>query len=74
MDVCTYDFSDSSCKEVPDDDPAIVATHSQESAPAVEGACEGHADAVQSAISLLSKLLNKHNAISYSKYKSTSTI
>lgn len=58
MDVCTYDFSDSSCKEVPDDNAAIIATHSQQSAPAVEGAGEGHADAVQSAICLLSKLSN----------------
>ena len=55
MDVCTYDFSNSSCKEVPDDNAAIIATHSQQRAPAVEGAREGHADAVQSAISLLSK-------------------
>lgn len=53
MNVCADDFGDAPCEEVPDDDAAIVATHSQQGAPAVEGAGEGHADAVQGAICLL---------------------
>ena len=54
MDVCADDFGNPSCEEVPDDDPTIVAPHSQQGAPAVEGAGEGHADTVQSAICFLS--------------------
>lgn len=53
MDVCTDDFGDAPCEEVPDDDSAIVAAHSQQRSPAVEGAGKGHADTVQSAICLL---------------------
>ena len=53
MDVCTNDFGDAPCEEVPDDDSTIVAAHSQQGAPAVEGAGKGHADTVQSAICLL---------------------
>lgn len=59
MDVCTDDFGDAACEEVPDDDAAVVAAHSQQGAPAVEGAGEGHADTVQSAICLLTT--HKHN-------------
>lgn len=54
MDVSTDDFGDASRKEVPNDNAAIVAAHSQQGAPAVEGAGERHADTVQSAICLLS--------------------
>lgn len=54
MDVCADYFGDPPCEEVPDDDAAVVAAHSQQGAPAVEGAGEGHADAVQSPIGLLS--------------------
>lgn len=54
MDVCADDFGYPSCEEVPDDDATVVAAHSQQGSPAVEGAREGHADTVQSAICLLS--------------------
>lgn len=53
MDVCTDNFGNSSCEEVPDDNAAIVAANSQQGSPAVEGARERHADTVQSAIRLL---------------------
>lgn len=53
MDVCTDDFSDPPREEVPDDDAPVIAADSQQGPPAVEGACERHADAVQSAIRLL---------------------
>lgn len=55
MDVRTDDFGDPSCEEVPDDDATVVAAHSQKGSPAIEGAGEGHADTVQSAICLLTK-------------------
>lgn len=53
MDVCADDFGNAPCEEVPDDDAAVVAAHRQKGAPAVEGAGQGHADTVQSAICLL---------------------
>ena len=53
MDVCADDFGDAPCEEVPDDDAAVIAAHGQQGAPPVEGAGEGHTDAVQSAICLL---------------------
>lgn len=53
MDMCADDFGDAPCEEVPNDNTAIIAPHSQKGAPAVEGAGEGHADTVQSAICLL---------------------
>lgn len=53
MNVCADDLSDSPSEEVPDDDAAVVAAHGQQGAPAVEGAGERHADAVQGAICLL---------------------
>lgn len=54
MDVCADNFGDSPCEEVPDYNATVVAPHSQEGAPAVEGAGESHADTVQSPICLLS--------------------
>lgn len=53
MNVSTYDFGDAPGKEVPDDDAPVVAAHGQQRAPAIEGAGQGHADAVQRAIGLL---------------------
>lgn len=56
--MCTDDFGDAPCEEVPNDNAAIIAPHSQQGAPAVEGAGEGHADTVQSAICLLTPHTN----------------
>lgn len=52
--MCTDNFGNAACEEIPDDDAAIVAAHRQQRAPAVERAGESHADTVQGAISLLS--------------------
>ena len=54
MNVCADDFGDASREEVPDDDSAIVTTDGQQRPPAIKGAGQSHADAVQSAIGLLS--------------------
>lgn len=61
MYVCTDDFGNAACQEVPDDNTAVVAAHRQEGPPAVEGAGEGHADAVKRSICLLTKA-NKRGA------------
>lgn len=53
MNVSAYDFGDAPGEEVPDDDAPVVAAHGQQRAPAIEGAGQGHADAVQRAIGLL---------------------
>lgn len=52
--MCTDNLGNAARQEIPDDDAAVVAAHRQQRAPAVERAGEGHADAVQGAISLLS--------------------
>ena len=62
MDMCTDDFCDASREEVPDDNTAVIASHRQQGAPAVEGTRERHADTVQSAICLLKR--HKHNSVS----------
>lgn len=53
MDVGADDFGDSPGEEIPDDDAAVVAAHGEQRAPAVKGAGQGHADAVQRAIGFL---------------------
>lgn len=53
MNVGTDDLGDAPGQEVPDDDAPVVTAHSKQRAPAVEGAGQGHADAVQRAIGLL---------------------
>lgn len=51
--MCTDDFGDAPCEEVPNDNATVIAAYSQQGAPTVEGAGEGHADTVQSPICLL---------------------
>lgn len=53
MDVCADNFSNAPCEEVPNDNATVIAAHCQQGTPTVEGAGEGHADTVQSAICLL---------------------
>lgn len=53
MDVSADDFGDAPRQEVPDDDSPVVAAHGQQRAPAVEGAGERHANAVQGPICFL---------------------
>lgn len=65
MDVCTDDFGNAPCEEIPNDNSAIVAAHSQQGAPAIEGAGEGHTDTVQSAICLLH--MQKNTTQNYKK-------
>lgn len=57
MNVGTDDLGDAPGQEVPDDDAPVVAAHGEQRAPAVEGAGQGHADAVQRAIGLLGVVL-----------------
>lgn len=57
MDVGADDLGDSPGEEIPDDDAAVVAAHGEQRAPAVEGAGQGHADAVQRAIGFLGVVL-----------------
>lgn len=67
VDVCADNFGNASCEKVPDHDAAIVAAHGQQRTPAVECAGEGHADAVQSAICLLTTHIHKHNQDRHNK-------
>lgn len=53
MDVCTDYLSDASRQEIPDDNSAIITADSQQCAPPVKGARQGHADTIQSAIGFL---------------------
>lgn len=53
VNVGADDLGDAPGQEVPDDDAPVVAAHGEQRAPAVEGAGQGHADAVQRAIGLL---------------------
>lgn len=53
VNVGADDLSDAPGQEVPDDNAPVVAAHGEQRAPAVEGAGQGHADAVQRAIGLL---------------------
>lgn len=57
VDVGADDLGDSPGEEIPDDDAAVVAAHGEQRAPAVEGAGQGHADAVQRAIGFLGVVL-----------------
>lgn len=57
MNVGADDLGDAPGQEVPDDDAPVIAAHGEQRAPAVEGAGQGHADAVQRAISLLGVVL-----------------
>lgn len=58
MDVCTDNFSNAPCEEVPNDDATVIAAHCQQGTPTVKGTGEGHADTVQSAICLLTTQTN----------------
>lgn len=53
MNVCTNYFSNASCQEIPDDDSTIITANCKQCAPPVKGASQGHADTIQSPISLL---------------------
>lgn len=65
MDVSTDYLGNASCKEVPDDDAAVVAANSKQGTPAVKRTGEGHADAIQSAISLLITNIHKRKKTNY---------
>lgn len=51
--MCAYNFGDAPCQKIPNDNATIIAPNGQQSAPAVEGAGEGHTDTVEGAICLL---------------------